>query len=127
MTAGSAKAHPATSPPALRSRSRRGRFTLLARQRRPRRLLRPHEASESPHPGLDLFSVAPRSRIALLGICHLCIDSSCTTTAKQGIPRQILGMNICNSSGFNAVHIVLYLMLPWHVSRYKVKSIMRCL
>lgn len=41
VTAGSAKAYPATSPRALRSRSMRGRFTLLARQRRPRRLLRP--------------------------------------------------------------------------------------
>lgn len=41
VTAGSTKANSTTSPPALRSGSRRGRFTLLARQRRPRRLLRP--------------------------------------------------------------------------------------
>lgn len=35
--------------------------------------------------------VALRDRIALLGICHLCINSGRTTTAKQGIPRQNLG------------------------------------
>lgn len=38
-----------------------------------------------------IFLVAPRDRIALLGICHLCINSSRTTTAQQGIPRQNLG------------------------------------
>ncbi|CAI9158777.1 unnamed protein product [Rangifer tarandus platyrhynchus] len=49
-----------------------------------------HEASESPHPRPDLFRVASRGRIALLGIRHLCINCSCTTTTKQGIPRQNL-------------------------------------
>ena len=37
------------------------------------------------------FSVAPRDRIAFLGICHLCINSGRTTTAQQGIPGQNLG------------------------------------
>ena len=41
VTARSTKANSTTSPPALWGGSRRGRFTLLARQRRPRRLLRP--------------------------------------------------------------------------------------
>lgn len=61
VTAGAAKADPATSPPTLRRGSRRRRFTLLARQRRPRRLLRPHDASESPHAGPD--SLSGRSRV----------------------------------------------------------------
>lgn len=46
VTARPAKANPATSPPALRSGSRQGRFTLLARERRPRRLLRPLRRKE---------------------------------------------------------------------------------
>lgn len=46
VTAGPAKANPATSSPALRSGSRQGRFTLLARERRPRRLLRPLRRKE---------------------------------------------------------------------------------
>lgn len=34
------------------------------------------------------FLVAPRDRITFLGICHLCIDSSRSTTTKEEIPRQ---------------------------------------
>ena len=49
-----------------------------------------HEASESPHPRLDLFRVDPCGRVALLGIRQLCINCSCMMTIKQGLPRQNL-------------------------------------
>lgn len=49
-----------------------------------------HEARESPHSGLDLLSVAPRDRITLLGLCPLCVHSSGSTAAKEGVPRQNL-------------------------------------
>lgn len=52
-----------------------------------------HEAAESPHAGLDLLGAAPRDCVAVLGVRHLCIDSGCATTAKEGIPTQNLRMN----------------------------------
>lgn len=56
----------------------------------PSPLLPYHEADESPKPGLDLLPVAPCNRLALLGIRHLCIDCSCTTTTTEGVSRQVL-------------------------------------
>lgn len=66
------------------------------------------------------FLVAPCDRITLLGICHLCINSSRPTTAKKGIPRQ----NLWDEwkfvmLWFNYTQIVLYLMLIWLLSRFK--------
>ncbi|XP_040596181.1 small integral membrane protein 27 isoform X1 [Mesocricetus auratus] len=58
--------------------------------RHPRLLPPYHEARESPHPGLDLLRVAACDRLALLGIRHLCISCSCTTTVTEDVSRQIL-------------------------------------
>lgn len=44
-------------------------------------------------PPLAFFLAAPRDCVAVLGVRHLCIDSGCATTAKEGIPTQNLRMN----------------------------------